>query len=106
MPGSFQVVANIGAGTPLTLDASRLAAKLGLEVEELHARLRHCYGVYERGVGEAGGCLTVRYGPRSWAVTVRPGNTVGDATTVAAPLGQSRGWLVSLSWRGPSDTQT
>jgi hypothetical protein len=99
------VVADAGGdGAPVVVEASRLAAGLGLAVEELRARLRHCYGVYERGVGGADGRLTVHLGARSWAVAVRPDGTIGGATA-SAPPGAPRGWLVSLAWRSPGDAR-
>ncbi len=99
------VVADAGGDVaPVVVEASRLAAGLGLAVAELRARLRHCYGVYERGVGGADGRLTVHLGARSWAVAIRPDGTVGGAAA-SAPPGEPRGWLVSLAWPDPGDVR-
>jgi hypothetical protein len=100
---SSQVAADIGNGVSVTIEASRLAAELGFSEEELHSKLRHCFGVYERGIGQEDGCLTYRCGARSWTVAVAPDGAIGGAPApVAAPTGP-RGWLVSLSWRAPGD---
>ncbi len=59
-----------------TIEASYLAAQLGLTTERLRAEMRRgiVYGVTERGHGEDQGRkrLTVRCRDRSWSVIVEP----------------------------------
>ena len=59
-----------------TIEASYLAAGLGLTVEQLRAEMRRgiVYGVTERGEGADAGRkrLTVRYRDRVWSVIAAP----------------------------------
>lgn len=62
-------------GDDVTIEASYLAARLGLPVNRLRAEMRRgiVYSVVERGVGEDAGRLrlTIRYRTRAWTVVVR-----------------------------------
>jgi Family of unknown function (DUF6522) len=67
-------------GGEVTVEASYLAARLGLSVNRLREEMRRglVYGVVERGVGEDAGRLrlTFRYRVRSWTVIVQRDGTL------------------------------
>jgi hypothetical protein len=61
-------------GDDITVEASYLAARLGLSVDQLRTEMRRgiIYSVVERGTGEDAGRLrlTFRYRARAWTVVV------------------------------------
>ena len=67
----------------VTIEATYLAAHLGLTVEEFRTEMRRgiVYGVTERGIGDDVGRrrLTFRYRARSWSVVVEPDGTFHEA---------------------------
>jgi Family of unknown function (DUF6522) len=62
-------------GDDITVEASYLAARLGLSVDQLRTEMRRgiIYSVVERGSGEDAGRLrlTFRYRARAWTVVVQ-----------------------------------
>jgi hypothetical protein len=70
-------------GDVVTVEASYLAARLGLPVERLRAEMRRgiIYSVVERGIGEDAGRLrlTFRYRARAWTVVVRRDGPLSEA---------------------------
>src|SRR6266699_2221970 len=76
-------------GDDVTVEASYLAARLGLPVERFRAEMRRgiIYSVVERGMGEDAGRLrlTFRYRARAWTVVVQR-----DGTLSGAPWSQGR----------------
>jgi hypothetical protein len=60
----------------VTVEASYLAARLGLSVDRLRTEMQRgiIYSVVERGLGEDAGRLrlTFRYRARSWTVVIEP----------------------------------
>jgi hypothetical protein len=72
-------------GDEVTVEASYLAAVLGLSVDQLRAEMRQgiVYGVVEHGIGEDLGRLrlTVRYRARAWTVVVQPDGTLSEASS-------------------------
>jgi hypothetical protein len=70
-------------GDDVTVEASYLAARLGLPVDRLRAEMRRgiIYSVVERGVGEDAGRLRLafRYRARAWTVVVQPDGTLSEA---------------------------
>ena len=72
-----------------TIEASYLAAGLGLTVEQLRAEMRRgiVYGVTERGEGADAGRkrLTVRYRDRVWSVIAAPDGSFEEVPQVKQP---------------------
>ena len=72
-----------------TIEASYLAARLGLTVERLRAEMRRgiVYGVIERGEGADAGRkrLTVRYRDRVWSVIAAPDGHFEEPPQVKQP---------------------
>src|ERR1700733_5037916 len=70
-------------GDDVTVEASYLAARLGLPVDRLRAEMRRggIHSVVERGVGEDAGRLrlTFRYRARTWTVVVQRDGTLNEA---------------------------
>jgi hypothetical protein len=70
-------------GDDVTIEASYLAARLGLSVDRLRAEMQRgiIYGVVERGMGEDAGRLrlTFRYRARAWTVAVQLDGTLSEA---------------------------
>lgn len=70
-------------GDDIMIEASYLAAQLGLPVDRLRAEVRQgiIYSVVERGVGMDAGRLrlTVRYRARRWTVVVQRDGTLSEA---------------------------
>ena len=70
-------------GDDVTVEASYLAARLGLPVDRLRAEMRRgiIYSVVERGVGEDAGRLrlTCRYRARAWRGVVQPDGSLSEA---------------------------
>jgi hypothetical protein len=70
-------------GDDVTVEASYLAARLGLSVDRLRAEMRRgiVYSVVERGMGEDAGRLrlTFRYRARAWTVVVQSDGTLNEA---------------------------
>ena len=70
-------------GDDVTVEASYLAARLGLPVDRLRTEMRRgiVYSVVERGMGEDAGRLrlTFRYRARTWTTVVQRDGTVGEA---------------------------
>ena len=70
-------------GDDVTVEATYLAARLGLPVERLRTEMRRgiVYGVVERGIGEDAGRLrlTFRYRTRGWTVVVQRDGTLSEA---------------------------
>jgi hypothetical protein len=70
-------------GDDVTVEASYLAAQLGLPVDRLRAEMRQgiIYSMVERGVGMDAGRLrlTVRYRARSWTVVVQRDGALSEA---------------------------
>ena len=70
-------------GDDVTVEASYLAARLGLPVERFRAEMRRgiIYSVVERGMGEDAGRLrlTFRYRARAWTVVVQRDGTLSEA---------------------------
>jgi hypothetical protein len=66
------------------IEASYLAARLGLSVDQLRAEMRRgiIYSVVERGIGEDAGRLrlTFRYRARTWTVVVQRDGTMSEAS--------------------------
>lgn len=75
-----------------TIEASYLAAKLGLTTERFRAEMRRgiVYGVTERGEGADQGRtrLTIRYRDRSWSAIVEPDGSFEEVTAIKQ--GQAR----------------
>jgi hypothetical protein len=71
-------------GDDVTVEASYLAARLGLSVDRLRAEMRRgiIYSAVERGMGEDAGRLrlTFRYRARAWTVVVQRDGTLSDAS--------------------------
>jgi hypothetical protein len=71
-------------GDVVTVEASYLAARLGLSVDRLRAEMRRgiVYSVVERGMGEDAGRLrlTFRYRARSWTVLVQRDGILSEAS--------------------------
>jgi len=71
-------------GDEVTVEASYLAARLGLSVDRLRAEMRRgiIYSVVERGMGEDAGRLrlTFRYRAHAWTVMVQPDGTLSEAS--------------------------
>jgi hypothetical protein len=69
-----------------TIEASYLAAKLGLTTERFRAEMRRgiVYGVTERGEGADQGRtrLTIRYRDRSWSAIVEPDGSFKEVTAI------------------------
>jgi hypothetical protein len=69
-------------GDDVTVEASYLAARLGLPVERFRAEMRRgiIYSVVERGMGEDAGRLrlTFRYRARAWTVVVERDGTLSE----------------------------
>jgi hypothetical protein len=67
-------------GDEVTVEASCLAARLGLSVDRLRAEMQRgiIYSVVERGMGEDAGRLrlTFRYRARTWTVVVQRDGTL------------------------------
>ena len=70
-------------GDDVTVEASYLAARLGLPVDRLRTEMRRgiIYSVVERGTGEDAGRLrlTFRYRARAWTVVVPRYGTLSKA---------------------------
>jgi hypothetical protein len=70
-------------GEDVTVEATYLAARLGLPVDRLQTEMRRgiIYSAVERGVGEDAGRLrlTFRYRTRSWTVVVQRDGTLSEA---------------------------
>lgn len=70
-------------GDDVTVEASYLAARLGLSVDQLRAEMPRgiIYSVVERGMGEDAGRLrlTFRYRARAWTVVVQRDGTLSEA---------------------------
>jgi hypothetical protein len=70
-------------GDDVTVEATYLAARLGLPVDRLRTEMRRgiIYSVVERGVGEDAGRLrlTFRYRARAWTVVVQRDGTLSGA---------------------------
>jgi len=70
-------------GDEATIEASFLAAKLGLSVDRLRVEMQRgiVYGVVERGIGEDAGRLrlTFRYRARTWTVVVEADGKLNEA---------------------------
>ena len=70
-------------GDDVTVEASYLAARLGLPVDRLRTEMRRgiVYSVVERGMGEDSGLLrlTFRYRTRVWTVVVQLDETLSEA---------------------------
>ena len=70
-------------GDDVTVEATYLAARLGLPVDRLQTEMRRgiIYSVVERGVGEDVGRLrlTFRYRARAWTVVVQRDGTLSKA---------------------------
>ncbi len=77
-------------GDDVTVEASYLAARLGLSVDRLRAEMQRgiIYSVVERGMGEDAGRLrlTFRYRARAWTVVVQ-----GDGTLILSEALCSQG---------------
>jgi hypothetical protein len=71
-------------GDDVTVEASYLAARLGLSVDRLRAEMRRgiIYSAVERGMGEDAGRLrlTFCYRARAWTVVVQRDGTLSDAS--------------------------
>jgi hypothetical protein len=71
-------------GDNVTVEASYLAARLGLSVDQLRAEMRRgiIYSVVERGMGEDAGRLrlTFRYRARTWAAVVQRDGTLSEVS--------------------------
>ena len=69
-------------GDDVTVEASYLAARLGLPVDQLRTEMRRgiIYSVVERGTGEDAGRLrlTFRYRSRAWTVVVQRDGTLSE----------------------------
>ena len=70
-------------GDDVTVEATYLAARLGLSVDRLQTEMRRgiVYSVVERGMGEDAGRLrlTFRYRTRAWTVVVQRDGTLSKA---------------------------
>ncbi len=70
-------------GDDVTVEASYLAARLGLPVDLLRTEMRLgiIYSVVERGMGEDAGRLrlTFRYRARAWTVVIQRDGTLNEA---------------------------
>jgi hypothetical protein len=70
-------------GDDVTVEATYLAARLGLSVDRLQTEMRRgiVYSVVERGMGEDAGRLrlTFRYRTRAWTVVVQRDGTLSEA---------------------------
>jgi hypothetical protein len=70
-------------GDDVTVEATYLAARLGLSVDRLQTEMRRgiVYSVVERGMGEDAGRLrlTFRYRARAWTVVVQRDGTLSEA---------------------------
>lgn len=70
-------------GDDVTVEATYLAARLGLPVDRLRTEMRRgiVYGVVERGIGEDAGRLrlTFRYRTRACTVVVQRDGTLSEA---------------------------
>jgi hypothetical protein len=70
-------------GEDVTVEATYLAARLGLPVDRLQTEMRRgiIYSAVERGVGEDAGRLrlTFRYRTRAWTVVVQLDGTLSEA---------------------------
>jgi Family of unknown function (DUF6522) len=84
-------------GDDVTVEASYLAARLGLPVDRLRAEMRRgiIYSVVERGVGEDAGRLrlTFRYRARAWTVVRTARSENDDLRSVQSRLVTSGGSL-------------
>jgi hypothetical protein len=73
-------------GFDVTVEASYLAAGLGLSVDQLRTEMRRgiIYSAVERGIGEDAGRLrlTVRYRARVWTVVVQRDGTLSEAAKI------------------------
>jgi hypothetical protein len=71
-------------GDNVTVEASYLAARLGLSVDQLRAEMRRgiIYSVVERGMGEDAGRLrlTFRYRARTWTAVVQRDGTLSEVS--------------------------
>ena len=69
-------------GDEVTVEATYLAARLGLPVDRLRTEMRRgiVYSVVERGMGEDAGQLrlTFRYRARAWTVVVQRDGTLSE----------------------------
>jgi hypothetical protein len=69
-------------GDDVTVEATYLAARLGLSVDRLQTEMRRgiVYSVVERGMGEDAGRLrlTFRYRARAWTVVVLRDGTLSE----------------------------
>ena len=70
-------------GDDVTVEASYLAARLGLSVDRLRAEMQRgiIYSVVERGMSEDAGRLrlTFRYRAHTWTVVVQRDGTLSEA---------------------------
>ena len=70
-------------GDDVTVEASYLAARLGLSVDRLQTEMRRgiIYSVVERGMGDDAGRLRLsfRYRARAWTVVVQHDGTLSEA---------------------------
>jgi hypothetical protein len=70
-------------GDDVTVEATYLAARLGLSMDRLQTEMRRgiVYSVVERGMGEDSGRLrlTFRYRTRAWTVVVQRDGTLSEA---------------------------
>jgi hypothetical protein len=70
-------------GDDVTVEATYLAARLGLSVDRLQTEMRRgiVYSVVERGMGEDAGRLrlTFRYRTRAWTVVFQRDGTLSEA---------------------------
>jgi hypothetical protein len=71
-------------GDDVTIEATYLAARLGLPEDRLQTEMRRgiVYSVVERGIGEDAGRLrlTFRYRARAWTVVVQRDGTLSEAS--------------------------
>ena len=74
-------------GDDVTVEATYLAARLGLPVDKLLAEMQRgiVYSRVERGIGEDAGQLrlTFRYRARAWTVIVQRDGTLSEALTAS-----------------------
>ena len=82
-------------GDDVTVEASYLAARLGLSVDRLRAEMRRgiIYSAVERGMGEDAGRLrlTFRYRARAWTVVVQRDGTLSVLALLKGNQGLASG---------------